>query len=122
MPADLLRRRPDIRRAERLAAAQCANIGIAESELYPAFSLLGSLGLQTGDSSSSGTRGDDIGDLPAFHALQTLRAEGRSTCGVAVRSSEVPRELLEIADRAVDGQAGVRSLLEDLARDGQLVG
>src|SRR5262249_17528476 len=36
MPADLLRRRPDIRRQERLAAAQAEQIGIAESDLYPA--------------------------------------------------------------------------------------
>jgi NodT family efflux transporter outer membrane factor (OMF) lipoprotein len=44
IPADLLRRRPDVRRAERLAAAQCAQIGIAESDFYPAFSLNGTLG------------------------------------------------------------------------------
>lgn len=39
IPADLLRRRPDVRRAEREAAAQCAQIGIAESDWYPAISL-----------------------------------------------------------------------------------
>jgi NodT family efflux transporter outer membrane factor (OMF) lipoprotein len=44
IPADLLRRRPDVRRAERLAAAQCARIGIAESDFYPAFSINGSIG------------------------------------------------------------------------------
>jgi NodT family efflux transporter outer membrane factor (OMF) lipoprotein len=44
MPADLLRRRPDVRRAERLAAAQAEQIGIAEADLYPAFSIDGSLG------------------------------------------------------------------------------
>ena len=36
IPADLLRRRPDVRRAERQAAAQCAQIGVAESDFYPA--------------------------------------------------------------------------------------
>ncbi|HUT90776.1 MAG TPA: efflux transporter outer membrane subunit [Thermoguttaceae bacterium] len=41
IPAELLRRRPDVRRAEREAAAQCARIGIAESELYPHFSISG---------------------------------------------------------------------------------
>jgi NodT family efflux transporter outer membrane factor (OMF) lipoprotein len=41
VPADLLRRRPDVRQAERLAAAQCAQIGVAESELYPHFAING---------------------------------------------------------------------------------
>lgn len=44
IPADLLRRRPDVRRAERLAAAQCARIGIATSEFYPRFAISGNLG------------------------------------------------------------------------------
>jgi NodT family efflux transporter outer membrane factor (OMF) lipoprotein len=46
MPADLLRRRPDVRRAERNAAAQAEFIGIAETDLYPAFNITGSLGWQ----------------------------------------------------------------------------
>lgn len=46
IPADLLRRRPDVRREERLAAAQCAAIGIAESDFYPAISIVGNLGWQ----------------------------------------------------------------------------
>ncbi len=52
IPADLLRRRPDVRRAERFAAAECERIGMAKSELYPSFSLLGSIGVassHTGD-------------------------------------------------------------------------
>jgi NodT family efflux transporter outer membrane factor (OMF) lipoprotein len=44
IPADLLRRRPDVRRAEREAAAQCARIGIAESDFYPHIELNGTLG------------------------------------------------------------------------------
>lgn len=46
MPADLLRRRPDVRRAERLVAAQSARIGVATANLYPRFSLLGSIGYE----------------------------------------------------------------------------
>ncbi len=46
IPADLLRQRPDIRRAERLAAAQAEEIGIAEADLYPAFSINGTMGYQ----------------------------------------------------------------------------
>jgi NodT family efflux transporter outer membrane factor (OMF) lipoprotein len=44
IPADLLRRRPDVRRAERQAAAQSALIGVAESDFYPHISLIGTLG------------------------------------------------------------------------------
>ncbi len=44
IPADLLRRRPDIRSAEYQAAAQCAQIGVAKADLYPAFSLTGTFG------------------------------------------------------------------------------
>jgi len=44
--SDLLRRRPDIRRAERELAAATADVGIATAELFPRFSLLGGVGLQ----------------------------------------------------------------------------
>lgn len=45
IPADLLRRRPDVRAAGLRAAAQAAQIGIAKAELYPALSLGGSVSL-----------------------------------------------------------------------------
>ncbi len=45
IPAELLRRRPDVRRAELQAAAQSALIGVAKADLYPSFSLFGSIGL-----------------------------------------------------------------------------
>ncbi|MEN6457371.1 MAG: efflux transporter outer membrane subunit [Thermoguttaceae bacterium] len=44
IPCDLLRRRPDVRQAERLAAAQGEQIGIAEAELYPIFTINGTMG------------------------------------------------------------------------------
>jgi NodT family efflux transporter outer membrane factor (OMF) lipoprotein len=44
IPADLVRRRPDIREAELAAMAQSAEVGITEADLFPAFSLLGSFG------------------------------------------------------------------------------
>jgi NodT family efflux transporter outer membrane factor (OMF) lipoprotein len=45
IPADTLQRRPDIRRVERLLAAQTAQIGVATAERYPSFRLSGSIGL-----------------------------------------------------------------------------
>ena len=47
IPADLLRRRPDIRAAERALAAQTARIGEATADLYPTFMLNGSIGLES---------------------------------------------------------------------------
>jgi len=49
VPSELLRRRPDIRLAERQVAAQSALIGVAKADLYPHFSLFGSIGLQASD-------------------------------------------------------------------------
>jgi len=52
MPQDLLRRRPDVRSAERRLAGQSAQIGFAVTDLYPHFSIGGSVGtsaLSTGD-------------------------------------------------------------------------
>ncbi len=53
VPADLLRRRPDLGRAERALAAATARIGEATADLYPRFTLTGSVGL----------RSDDVKDL-----------------------------------------------------------
>lgn len=45
IPADLMRRRPDIRKAEFQVAAQSAQIGVAEADLYPQFTLFGFVGV-----------------------------------------------------------------------------
>jgi outer membrane protein, multidrug efflux system len=47
LPSDLLRRRPDIGRAERELAASTAQIGVAQAQLFPKFSLTGGLGVQS---------------------------------------------------------------------------
>ncbi|MGD8329363.1 MAG: efflux transporter outer membrane subunit, partial [Acidobacteriota bacterium] len=56
IPADLLRQRPDIRQAERILAAQTAQIGVATADLYPTFSLTGAFtfGLASGDGNTTG--------------------------------------------------------------------
>ncbi len=58
MPADLLRRRPDVRRAEFQAAAQSALIGVAKADLLPRFTLRGALGLN-----ASNTGAIDVFDV-----------------------------------------------------------
>jgi len=53
IPANMLRQRPDVRRAELQARAQNAMVGVATANLYPSFSLSGSLGLTSTDGSST---------------------------------------------------------------------
>jgi NodT family efflux transporter outer membrane factor (OMF) lipoprotein len=60
MPQDLIRRRPDIRTAERKLAAQSAQIGVAVGDLYPAFSLAGFIGPSA--SQASGQQFSDLFD------------------------------------------------------------
>ncbi|MGI9474400.1 MAG: TolC family protein, partial [Rubripirellula sp.] len=61
MPADLLRRRPDVRKAERQVAAQSEQIGVAAADLLPQMSIRGSIGHSAEDLSdlwrSSSTTG-----------------------------------------------------------------
>lgn len=52
VPADLLRRRPDLRLAIANAAAQSARIGVARADLFPAVSLSGSFGFLATDAGS----------------------------------------------------------------------
>lgn len=67
IPVDLIRRRPDVRAAERAVAAQSEQIGIAASELYPHFSIAGQFAYHAenlSDLFSSGSSSGSIG--PSF--------------------------------------------------------
>lgn len=59
IPADLLRRRPDVRRAERQAAAQSARIGMAEAEFYPHLAITGTISFEA----------EPFGDLLDWHSI-----------------------------------------------------
>ena len=64
LPADLLRRRPDVRQAEYLAMAQNASVGLAQANLYPSFSLSGSVGLvAAGNTETTRTGNSGFGQL-----------------------------------------------------------
>ncbi len=63
IPADLLRRRPDVRKAERNLAAQCAQIGIAEADLYPSLVINGYLGLASSDINQLFSPGSMMGTI-----------------------------------------------------------
>ena len=69
LPADMLRRRPDVREAELQARAQSARIGIAEADLYPSISLVGSIGLVAVDGTpASGVRSGNTGIGAMFNS------------------------------------------------------
>ncbi len=56
--------------------------------------------------------GDDVGDLPAFDALDRIAASGRTAVKVGVRTEEAPPVLLDRADVVVDGPQGALELLQ----------
>ena len=64
IPADIIRRRPDIKREELKAAAQCALIGVAKADLFPRLLLQGSIGM-----ASSSANGVDIIDIMNTQSL-----------------------------------------------------
>lgn len=67
IPADLLRRRPDIRAAERAIASQSEQIGIAISDLYPHFSITGEIALQSEKFSDLFSSASSFGSIgPSF--------------------------------------------------------
>lgn len=89
VPAETLRRRPDIRQAERNLAAMTAGVGVATADLYPKFRLLGTIGLESissGDLLTADSRAWSFGpgiSWNIFHAgalrqkikLQSIRQE-----------------------------------------------
>ncbi|HSI18203.1 MAG TPA: efflux transporter outer membrane subunit, partial [Sphingomonas sp.] len=74
IPAETLRQRPDVRAAERNLAAATARIGVAQSQLYPALSIGGSLGSGGG---AIGTLFDTISGRLFANIAQTIFDGGR---------------------------------------------
>ena len=72
VPADILRRRPDVRKAERDLASQTAKVGVATADLYPKFKISGTIGLEAlsgGNLFSAGSRTYSFGPsitIPIF--------------------------------------------------------
>ena len=83
LPSELLRRRPDIRQAERELAAFTADIGVAKADLFPRLSLIGSIGQQAqsaSDLASGASTRFQVG--PSFHwpifSMGRIRAQIRA--------------------------------------------
>ncbi|MEM1329118.1 MAG: efflux transporter outer membrane subunit [Planctomycetota bacterium] len=106
VPADLLLRRPDLRRAERELAAATARIGAAEADRLPRVTLSGSIALQ----------GPDIGDAfnPEAYVLQAgpaislpLFQGGRIRSGILQAESRQRQALLRLQASALDALSEV---------------
>ena len=111
IPADLLRRRPDIQIAELQAATQCALIGVAKADLYPAFSLTGTFGFlssdvgrfQLGDITSWKSRTGSFG--PSFQ--WNLLNYGRITNLVRVQDARFQELIFNYQDTVLRAQQEV---------------
>ncbi len=111
IPADLLRRRPDIRQAERLLASQTARIGIATADLYPTLSLGGTVGLEALDFDNLGDGGSVFWSIvpkitwPIFTGgkiRNQIRAEeARTAQALAAYEQTVLRALEEVQNALV---------------------
>lgn len=66
IPADLLRRRPDVRAAEMAAATQSAAIGVSQADLYPHFVIAGSIGIAGETFSDEFSSGSGQGFITPF--------------------------------------------------------
>src|SRR3546814_10550374 len=86
----LLRRRPDIRQAERDLAASTAEVGVATAELFPRFSLIGGIGLQA----------RTLGDL---HSSDSLRLQLGPSLRWPIFSGGRIRAQIRAADARADG-------------------
>jgi len=67
IPADLLRRRPDLRQAELQAVAQNAQVGVATADLYPSISLAGSFGVASISRDVGGGGSSDLISSDSFN-------------------------------------------------------
>jgi len=115
IPNDLLRRRPDIRSAELQATVQCAQIGVAKADLYPAFSLSGNFGFLASDVGSSrltdifqwGSRTYQVG--PSFQ--WNLFNYGRITNNVRVQDARFEQLLISYQNVVLKAQQEVEDAL-----------
>lgn len=99
LPSELLRRRPDVRRAERQLAAQTANIGVATADLFPRFTLTGGLGLQSNKFADLAQGGSTFWSISPGVTLPIFNA-GRIRSNIALERARTD-EALANYERAV---------------------
>lgn len=120
IPAELLRRRPDIRRAERTLAAQSAQIGIATAELYPHFSITGSIAWQAtnfGDLFNTRAQASNIG--PSFQ--WNILNYGRLLNGIRVQDARFMELMANYQNTVLKANAEVENALVSYLKSHQVV-
>jgi len=116
LPVELLRRRPDVRRAERQLAAATAEVGAATADLYPKFSLTGVFGLQSVSASdwfTGGSRFWSIGPTitwPVFDA-------GRIRANIEIRNAQQEQALRLYEKSVLTGLGDVESALVSYVKE-----
>jgi NodT family efflux transporter outer membrane factor (OMF) lipoprotein len=94
LPLNLLRQRPDLRRAERDLAAQTARIGVATADLYPRFTILGTFAFDatsTGDLFTRDAGGFSIGPAVRWNLFDG----GRVRSQIEVEDARTEQELVD---------------------------
>lgn len=116
LPADLVRSRPDIRRAERQLAAQTAMVGVARSDLFPRFTLAGDFKLQAGSAS-------DLADMdsrsysfgPSFR--WSIFTAGRVKENIRIEESRTKQAYLAYESTVLKAVADVENALVSVAEE-----
>jgi NodT family efflux transporter outer membrane factor (OMF) lipoprotein len=110
VPADLLRRRPDVRVAERTLAAQSARIGVAKADLLPRFALAGTVSVAAEDFPDlfEGRSFENFGGPSVRWAILNY---GRITNNVRVQDARFQGLIAEYESTVLRAQAEVESAL-----------
>ncbi|MCP4889290.1 MAG: TolC family protein, partial [Planctomycetaceae bacterium] len=114
IPADLIRRRPDIRADERIVAARCAQVGIAESELYPSFFINGTLKLSSQRLDrlfTSESLGGVVGPAFQWNVLNYGRLINNVKVFDAELDQAVSRYQETVLEAAAEGENGLTAFL-----------
>jgi NodT family efflux transporter outer membrane factor (OMF) lipoprotein len=115
VPADLLRRRPDLRSAERQVAARSAQIGVAEADLYPAIIINGNLGWEAQDLSKLFESSSFFGTImPSFK--WNILNYGRIVNNVRLQKVRVEELIAAYQNRALTAAQEVETSLRAFLR------
>lgn len=118
VPADLLRRRPDIRYAEYVAAAQSAQIGVAKADLFPAFTISGAIGVRADDFSNLFNNGTTAGFINPGFSWNFLNY-GRIQNNVRVQDAKFQEALLSYKNTVLSAYSEVENALTAFLRSKQ---